>query len=393
MPLTRNESRSLARTAYEALEAGDPDKARSLFREIVAGGRPDAVVFTGLAMACRALGDREGLVEATEQVLAVEPGNLQGLLLKAERLAADGDRRAASVYYDAAVRRGEQFSQLPPQLAAQLEQARQESRRYRDEYESHLRQQLAGRGLAPGQIAPRMEMALDILFGTRSIYLQQPRYFYFPGLPQIQFYPRAAFPWLDGLEAATADIREELLEVMRDPAAFSPYVEGDPNRPRTAQPGMIGNPDWGAFYLWRNGEAVQDHLRRCPRTAAAVEGLPLARIPGRSPSVLFSLLRPGAHIPAHHGMTNTRLICHLPLVVPPGCEFRVGNETREWREGQVWVFDDTIEHEAWNRSDATRVVLLFEVWRPELDAAERAQLCELFGAIDAYGGAPARWEI
>jgi len=126
---------------------------------------------------------------------------------------------------------------------------------------------------------------------------------------------------------------------------------------------------------------------------AALQALPLPRIPGRSPNILFSQLRPGAHIPPHHGFVNTRLIVHLPLVAPPGCVFRVGNETRTWAYGKAWAFDDTIEHEAWNTSDQTRVVLLFEVWRPELTAQERALVGSLFEAIGRHQGGQQDWGI
>ena len=156
---------------------------------------------------------------------------------------------------------------------------------------------------------------------------------------------------------------------------------------------MLDNPDWGAFYLWKDGELVADNAARCPRTMRALESVPLCRVTNRSPSVLFSLLRPGAHIPAHNGMVNTRLIGHLPLIVPPGCRFRVGNETREWVEGKAWLFDDTIEHEAWNGSAETRVILLFEIWRPELSAEERALVDAMFAAIDAHSGQKPQWEI
>ena len=113
----------------------------------------------------------------------------------------------------------------------------------------------------------------------------------------------------------------------------------------------------------------------------------------RSPSVLFSLLRPGAHIPPHTGLTNTRLICHLPLIVPPECALRVGNDTRTPIEGKAWVFDDTMQHEAWNRSDRARVILLFEVWRPELTEEERALVTAMFEAVDAYSGEKPAWSI
>ena len=85
-------------------------------------------------------------------------------------------------------------------------------------------------------------------------------------------------------------------------------------------------------------------------------------------------------------MLNVRLICHLPLVVPAGCLFRVGNLTRSWVEGEALVFNDTIEHEAWNRSGEDRYVLLFDVWRPELAEEERLGIAALCGAIDQYNG-------
>ena len=98
--------------------------------------------------------------------------------------------------------------------------------------------------------------------------------------------------------------------------------------------------------------------------------------------MLFSLLRPGARIPPHNGFVNTRLICHLPLIVPESCGLRVGNDTRALVEGKAWLFDDTIEHEAWNGSDRTRVILLFEIWRPEFTEEERRLVSAMFQAID-----------
>ena len=83
-----------------------------------------------------------------------------------------------------------------------------------------------------------------------------------------------------------------------------------------------------------------------------------------------------------------------PLLVPGQCTFRVGNEVREWQKGRAWLFDDTIEHEAWNRSGQTRVILLFDVWRPELTLQERALVVSLFESIDAHdGGRKPDWEI
>jgi len=90
------------------------------------------------------------------------------------------------------------------------------------------------------------------------------------------------------------------------------------------------------------------------------------------------LLRAGARINPHTGTTNTRLVCHLPLIVPPGCRFRVGNEVREWEEGKLLIFDDSIEHEAWNDGREDRTILIFDIWRPELSDQEKREIDVLF---------------
>jgi aspartate beta-hydroxylase len=273
-----------------------------------------------------------------------------------------------------------------------MARARAACDRYAASFEDFLRERIGREALA-GKAGSRFAESLDILVGRKQRNVQQPRYYYFPGLAAIPFQERAAFPFLDAVEAATDDIREELLQVLAQPDAFRPYIQSDPGRPRREQAGLLDNPAWGAFYLWRDGELVEQNAARCPRTMRALEAVPLCTVPNRSPSVLFSLLQPGAHIPAHTGMVNTRLICHLPLVVPGRCVFRVGNETREWAEGSAWVFDDTIEHEAWNPTDRTRVILLFEIWRPELSTAERELVTAMFAAIDAHSGEKPQWEI
>jgi len=109
-------------------------------------------------------------------------------------------------------------------------------------------------------------------------------------------------------------------------------------------------------------------------------------LPGRGPTAFFSILDAHTHIPAHSGVTNTRLTVHLPLIVPPKCRFRVGGETREWRAGTAWVFDDTIEHEAWNDSDSERIVFIIDVWNPNLTSAERDHVRTITSGIGEYYG-------
>ena len=393
MPSSTFDARAIARVGFEALHKGEAHKARESFERVIAAGGADAAVHAALGYACLRLDDKSAALAAADKALALDPRNLRALILKADHYAHMGDGRAAASFYQFALNAAPPANQLPPDLRNDLARAQDMVVRYAGDFESFLREHLARQGPVDVPAAARFRQAIDILLGKKQIYVQQPHTFFFPELPQIQFYDRQAFPWLDSIEAATADIRAELLEVMKEASAFKPYVEHDPTRPRKEKDGMTENPDWSAFYLWRFGEIVPENAAQCPRTMQVMADAPLACVTNRSPSVLFSLLRPGARIPPHTGLVNTRLICHLPLIVPPECGFRVGNDTRTPVEGKAWVFDDTIEHEAWNRSGQTRVILLFETWRPELSMEERALVGAMFSAIDEYTGQKPTWSI
>jgi aspartate beta-hydroxylase len=371
------------RDGARALREGRPTEAVGLLRQIVDAGQATNAVWVGLAMAHRGLGGGAAEREALGEALKLEPRDLRALLMMADSYVEAGDARAANAYFDSFVKLAEASGD--PALGPQVAEARETMRRFNDTFEAHLRDALRGQGLDRPQ-ARRARRSLDLLLGKSGVYLQQPRHFYFPELPNIQYADRAAFPWLDRVEAATDAIRAELLQVLEEDRAFSPYVEAEPNRPVFNDNGMVGNPDWSAFYFWKAGEPVPENLARCPSVAAALADAPLCRIPGRTPSVHFSLLRPGMHIAPHHGFMNARYVCHLPLIVPEGCAMRVGSETRAWTEGQACVFDDSIEHEAWNRNpDQLRVVLIFDIWRPELTGPERDFVSAVLQAVDSYG--------
>ena len=379
------------------LRSGNAAAARAVFERLAAGGGAgtgaDFTVFLGLGAACQALRDPTAAAAAADAALEFEPRDLRALLLKADALDALGDSLGAAAFYKASLDVAPPPENQPREMQALVARAQAGQQRVAALFQARLRAGIEAAATRSGPPTARFEQSLDLLVGRKQLYVQSPRLYYFPELPQVQFFPREAFDWLAPLEAAAAAIREELAAVMREPDAFAPYVQSDRTRPMLSQGGMRDNPQWGAFYLFKNGTPVADNAARCPRTMKALEQVPLARIPARSPNVLFSLMRPGAHIPAHHGFINTRLIVHLPLVVPPGCTFRVGNETREWVEGRAWLFDDTFEHEAWNHSEHTRVVLLFEVWRPELTALERAHVSTLFETVDSLRGTMGEWGI
>ncbi len=391
--LTPIDARTLAQSGFEALRRGDPRKARETFERVVAAGRADASTCLALAYACRALKDNAATLVAVERTLALEPANVRALVLKADYLAETGNTRSASSFYVAALRAAPPPAQWPADLREELNHAQSMCDRYVAQYQAFLEEKLVENGLSEGPSTARFRHSIDILFGRKRIYFQAPRYYFFPGLPHIQFFDRELFPWLDKVEAATPSIRAELLEMLKQKSAFKPYVHSEPGRPRNEQQGMTDNPDWSACYLWKDGEIVAENATRCPRTMKALAYIPFCRVDNRSPSVLFSLLRPGAHIPPHSGLINTRLICHLPLIVPPDCSFRVGNDVRTPVEGKAWVFDDTMEHEAWNKSDQPRVILIFEIWRPELTEEERGLVKTMFHAIDSHSGEKPVWEI
>lgn len=378
--------RQLTQDGLTALRAGNGAAAREQLGLAAEAAPRGARPWLALAQACRSVRDADGERSALERMLAEEPRNLVALLAMGERRREDGDDRSAASFFTAALKQAG-VTPPPPQLTPLLQRAQAFLKENSARYERHLLDAVdAGGSDGEGNGNSRFRRALDLLLGRRELYLQQPSMFYFPGLPQRQFYERDEFPWAAGLEAATDAIRAELA-ALSDADGFAPYITGAPDRPRPVANPLLDDPSWSAFHLWQAG-ALTPQAARTPRTVAALAGAPIPRIAGRSPSAMFSRLRPGTHIRPHHGMLNTRLICHLPLVVPDGCALRVGDETRAWREGELLIFDDSFEHEAWNRGTGTRTVLLFEIWRPEITADERERLTRLFEAIDDYGGFP-----
>ncbi len=204
---------------------------------------------------------------------------------------------------------------------------------------------------------------------------QAPRFLYVPDLPSRTYYDKASIGFSDRLEAAFADLRGEALGLLAQPEVLTPFLEFKPgDDPSRYLGGADAAPHWDAFFFYRNGVRYDTNHARSPLSSALLESLPLVRIREHAPEICFSVLTAGSHILAHTGVTNSRLVVHLPLLVPPDCAIRVGGEDHAWREGEVVVFDDSFEHEAWNRSDRTRVILLMDTWHPELAPAERVAL-------------------
>ena len=373
-----------AQEAYTALRAGSFGDARQRLEALLAEAPGDPTLSMAHATACTNLADYEAALRSVDHVLDHLPQNFAALLLKGDILRNLGDERRAASFYLAAVHAAPPEPQRSPLVRTEVDRAQRLYRESMDRYAAHLESSLGDRDFLRGQQNRRYREALDILFNRRRIYFQQPEFFYFPGLPQIQFYEREDFDWVPALEAQTGSFIPEAEAILADKSAFQPYLHAQGGTPRLNQTALYDNVSWSACYLIREGRVIPENAARCPRIMEALKAVPLCDVDGKMPSVLFSLLRPKTRIEPHHGLFNTRLICHLPLIVPDGCRLRVGNETRTWKTGEMLIFDDSIEHEAVNDSDELRVILLFDIWRPEFTERDRDFVRAIFSAISTY---------
>ncbi|PZN94880.1 MAG: hydroxylase [Alphaproteobacteria bacterium] len=378
---------AIANAGIEAFRRGETASARQAFETVTASGRGSAQLWLVLAQCCDLQDDRPAARRALDRVLQLDADNPYALLMHGEIHTRDGDDRAAVSWYERALASANGRTNLPADLIARLQRADAERTAATDRFFNAIQASRAAAGGDADAAGPRFAEALAIISGRSAPQLQQPTSFYFPGLPQQAFYDPADFDWTAGLMAATAAIKAEALAMMADAGALQPYAEQPRDRPPRANE-LFGDPRWSACHLLKGGVPTTN-AARCPTTMAALQGLPIPVIREHSPMALFSILAPGMHIPPHHGMLNTRLICHLPLLVPPDCRLRVGNHTRDVREGEMLIFDDSIEHEAWNDSNAPRAILLFEIWRPELTTSEQAALKIIFESVVDYSGSEA----
>jgi aspartate beta-hydroxylase len=370
-----------------ALRAGNFAEAERLFVAAIMHDSLSSALWRNVATARRAQGDDDGEMQALDAAINIDRRDFMGWLRKAELHERIGEKAQALVAWSGVLQMAAQASDLPPDIAAALQKGQA--------FVSQATLQIAdavGTELAPLSAAMdvtelrRSKAFVDVALGRRRTYVNICEGLYYPFLPADEFFDRHHFPWMPAIEAATDDIRAELEALLADPGdALRPYVKMDAGIPENKWSALDQSLDWGACFLWEYGQPNQAVLDRCPRTAAALASLPTTMLPGRAPSAFFSILKPHTRIPPHTGVTNTRAIVHLPLIVPQNCGFRVGGETREWRVGEAFAFDDTIEHEAWNESDKYRAVLIFDVWNPHLTVAEQEVIARYYTAADATG--------
>jgi aspartyl/asparaginyl beta-hydroxylase (cupin superfamily) len=368
----------------EALGRDDVAAAQRHFADATRADPRAPALWLNLAKAHRLADDEEAECAALRSALEADQRNLMALIRLAQLHERRGEMGEATIRWAGVSQLANEHVSPSPELRAVFDHARtflaERKQRLSDALSAELADDLES---ASERDQRRLGAAIEVMLGRRNVYTNQCFGMHYPFLPADEYFDRGHFPWLGELEAQTDVIRAELVELLSsDDPGLSPYVTMPPGTPQNIWSELNNSHAWSALHLWKEGERIEGACARAPRTVSIVERLPLARIPGRAPTVFFSILEAGKHIPPHTGVTNTRTIIHLPLVVPPGCSFRVGGETRDWREGEAFAFDDTIEHEAWNRSDRDRAVLILDCWNPYLSEHEKAMICRLFAIAD-----------
>jgi aspartate beta-hydroxylase len=355
-------------------------------------GSPQSWIF--LAMALRGTGQIEAEGQALRSALQCDPRDLLALTLSANRFERLRLPHQAIQAYEAIVAVADSI----PVVAAALQLAVDKARACVHAHRARRAQALdatftgAWAGL-PEAESRRFRESLDLLLGRKKRFDPAPMKYYLPHTRTLEFYDRAEFPWLAGIEAQTAAIARECLDVVGRNEGLAPYLTYPSDAPLDQWRELNQSLRWSAYHLIKDGEVVEPNALRCPVTMAALQAAPQPVQPGRTPSAMFSLLKPGTHIPPHVGVSNARLVVHIPLIIPPDCALRVGNQTRQWQLGEALIFDDTIEHEAWNRSDELRAVLIFDIWHPDLTPSERRWIAMLSEAEMAFQQSPGGFDL
>jgi aspartyl/asparaginyl beta-hydroxylase (cupin superfamily) len=377
----------LIRGADQKMAVRDFGGAASLLEQAAVLQPDDLSLWMRIAAMRRASSQPARALDAVHKALALNPRDFTALLMRASLLQKLGQPEAGEAWGHALAQKPE--TGLPEAMDPVIAEAEQRYSAWQAQREEQLQKSMASAvARADDEQRKRMERFCSNTVRRTRHYHSSPTHYHYPELTEREFHPRRLFPWLERLEAATTVIAAELHAVMAaERAELVPYVQYDAHVPMDQWRPLNHNPDWTAIHLLLKGERIEANARHCPRTLALLEELRQPVIEGASPNAMFSLLAPHTLIPPHVGINNARLVCHLPLVVPEGCWFRVGAETRYWKPGEAFVFDDTIEHEASNPTDELRVVFIFDIWHPDLGDLERSAVAALIGSV-GMGGDP-----
>ena len=377
--------------ALAAVRHGKPDRAVALLERATRIDTANPVSFHHLGRAQETLGNYPAALASISQALRLQPGFYLSRLHYASLLERTGETDQSAMQFSRAMRDAQSDghwvnrASTPAGLRPLVEHAVRTTRAKRRAVLFAVTLSLADR--YGRNSMTRVEKCLRVYLGEEPAGFadprQKPSFLYFPDLPPSAYLDRSLFPCIAEFEAQTASIREELLRLLSSEHGRERVFTADDVERQNLR-GTVGAPSWNGYYFYRHGVRRDENCARCPATSGALDRMPLSRVREHGPEVLFSVFTAGTHLLPHRGVTNTRVVGHLPLVVPEDCALKVGGEIHVWREGRAVVFDDTYEHEAWNRSKETRVVLIFDMWNPHLTEAEQAAVTNVVAAIGDF---------
>ena len=383
LDLEPEHTQALAALGTIALESGDTKRALRYLEAARVTAPTDLHVLTALCSARRAAGDDEGEFEAIQWALAVDSSFMAALLLKGAWYERHGDAGAACDVYSRALENAAPEQRWPAQYRSQLSHARAFVAGYTRALHEFLDREISR--AAPEDTdtrTGRWREAASIRAGRSLPFESRPRQLHVPRLPAIPFLDPAQFVFLGELAANTRAIRDEAMAMSdRHNELLEPVIALAPGEPVAQWQPLNHSTRWTALHLWRDGFEVGESQSLCPKTQRTVGALPLCDIPAMSPNVFIFVLAPATQVPPHHGETNARVTVYLPLVAIDDARLRVGYEERRLEEGEILVFDDTVEHEITNSGSRDCVVLVFDVVHPLLDAPDREMVNALQRAV------------
>lgn len=377
--------------ASRAILRKELEKAQAYIESAIRAEPRTAVLHQNLGIILRARGFLEGALVAFDAALRCNPKFSTAWIQRGDILQSLGRRNEAIASYKRAEELGGDLNSMA-RANAQTPRKRRTLQRAAHHLAQAREAEITG-SLDPllqrhGQAAlARIRTAIRGIAGHRSSErtdaLQKPTLAHIPELGARPFINRRELPFLEALENKSAAILGELRPLLQNIGLAKAHMS-DSGQNRDGNPQEAHRAvRWTSYHLYRAGKLVPN--LQCPETLAAVTALPLARLPQLAPDVGFLILAPHAHLSPRHGLSNALLKVHLPLIAPNGCAIRVGDETRNWMAGQCLIFDDSYEHELWNRGDETAAFLVLDIWNPGLTEIEKEALQIALKAVEKFG--------
>ncbi len=384
---TSNDTRALNILGNYWLNIGRTDKAVTLLQRAVSADPTAAALWFNLAAAFSKGAQHVMAISALDKALEIDPYFVQAIFQKALAYERLGEKRKAALIFEDFLKCAPDGLDEVAALEPALNHAKAAININREAFKFFANEQLSKLAVPASKAnSARFADSFAHFLGDQKLYVQEPTFLNVARLPAIPFFEPDMFPWLDLLKDNWREIQSELQNLldMEKDNSFQPYVAQRPGLALNQWSELNNSRNWSAFFFWQHGKMHAENCKKCPLTTQLLEKLPLIQLEGRSPNIFFSALQPHTKIPPHTGVSNIRATVHLPLIIPEGCGFRVGSETQTWAEGVPWVFDDTIDHEAWNDSDQPRYILIIDIWNPFLTDMEKVQFSQLLNIYSAY---------